>query len=76
MTTYYLVFELVDDPRQHTPVEVHTDRYDAESSQLLLQQDRADEYNKARTKAFKEGRAFSGKKSAADYSHRFRIEEV
>ncbi len=74
--TDYIIFERIDDPRNDKPVEVHEDRYEAEASQLMLQQDRADEYNKARTKAFKDGRAFCEKKTSADFTYRFKIEEV
>lgn len=73
----YIIFESLDnDVRREKAVEVHDDLHDAEVSQVMLQQDRAVEYNRARTKAFKDGRAFSEKKTSADYSYRFRIEEV
>jgi hypothetical protein len=74
--TYYVVFESIDDPRHEKIREIHDSRWKAEGAQLMRQQDAADAFNKARAKAFKAGRAFPERKTAADYSYRFRIEEV
>lgn len=75
MTTY-IIFEHIHDPRRDKPVEVHDDFGEAESAQLVLQQDTADIYNEARATAFLAGCAFSAQKTAADYNNHFRIEEV
>lgn len=72
----YIIFERIDDPRQEKVAAVKETRPDAETYQLLLQRMRATIYNEARLDAFNEGRAFSERKTSADYSHRFRIEEV
>jgi hypothetical protein len=76
VTDYYIVFEYQYDPRNEIPVEVYTDRWNAESAQLNLQQIRATAYNKSRAKSFKEGFAVGERKTAQDYAHQYSIKEV
>lgn len=76
MTTYYILFEIIHDPRGQKAVEVHTDRYDVEYAQLNLQQERADSYNRSRAKSFKAGLAVAEKHTADYYANYFSIQEV
>jgi hypothetical protein len=75
-TTYYILFERNHDPYGQKAVEVHDCLYDVECAQLYRQQDRADDYNKARAKAYRDGFAVSAIRTAVDYKEEFSIQQV
>jgi hypothetical protein len=75
MTTYIL-FEHTNDPYGRKAVQVHDDRWEAEAAQLVLQQDKATEYNKARARAYRAGQGFSAQRTAAHYVNDYSIQEV
>ena len=75
-TTNYILFERSNDPYGQKAVEIHDCLYDVECAKLYRQQDRADNYNKARAKAFKQGFAVSAFRTAVDYQNDYSIQEV